>query len=305
MAKVIEPGKAAVKEQKGIVALANDYLTLTKPPIIVLLVITAIGGMFLAAEGIPSLKTLALVSIGGALGAGGANAINHFLDQDIDSIMSRTVRRPVASQRIPPISALVFGLGLNVGAFFVLTYWVNLLAACLTLSATLFYVLVYTGWLKRNTPQNIVIGGAAGSIPPMVGWAAVTGSLELPALYMFAIIFFWTPPHFWALALMIQDDYQEAGVPMLPVVAGEERTTQNIFIYSLALVALTLLFSASDAVGLIYLFSAAVLGITFIALAWKLRVDYSIRRAKFLYLYSLLYLALLFSVMLADAVYRF
>ena len=288
MAKVIEPGKAAVKEQKGIVALANDYLTLTKPPIIVLLVITAIGGMFLAAEGIPSLKTLALVSIGGALGAGGANAINHFLDQDIDSIMSRTVRRPVASQRIPPISALVFGLGLNVGAFFVLTYWVNLLAACLTLSATLFYVLVYTGWLKRNTPQNIVIGGAAGSIPPMVGWAAVTGSLELPALYMFTIIFFWTPPHFWALALMIQDDYQEAGVPMLPVVAGEERTTQNIFIYSLALVALTLLFSASDAVGLIYLFSAAVLGITFIALAWKLRVDYSIRRAKFLYLYSLL-----------------
>ena len=305
MAKVIEPSKATVKEQKGIVALANDYLTLTKPPIIVLLVITAIGGMFLAAEGIPSLKTLALVSIGGALGAGGANAINHFLDQDIDSIMSRTVRRPVASQRIPPISALVFGLGLNVGAFFVLTYWVNLLAACLTLSATLFYVLVYTGWLKRNTPQNIVIGGAAGSIPPMVGWAAVTGSLELPALYMFTIIFFWTPPHFWALALMIQDDYQEAGVPMLPVVAGEERTTQNIFIYSLALVALTLLFSASDAVGLIYLFSAAVLGITFIALAWKLRVDYSIRRAKFLYLYSLLYLALLFSVMLADAVYRF
>ena len=305
MAEVIEPGKAAVKEQKGIVALANDYLTLTKPPIIVLLVITAIGGMFLAAEGIPSLKTLALVSIGGALGAGGANAINHFLDQDIDSIMSRTVRRPVASQRIPPISALVFGLGLNVGAFFVLTYWVNLLAACLTLSATLFYVLVYTGWLKRNTPQNIVIGGAAGSIPPMVGWAAVTGSLELPALYMFTIIFFWTPPHFWALALMIQDDYQEAGVPMLPVVAGEERTTQNIFIYSLALVALTLLFSASDAVGLIYLFSAAVLGITFIALAWKLRVDYSIRRAKILYLYSLLYLALLFSVMLADAVYRF
>ena len=150
-----------------------------------------------------------------------------------------------------------------------------------------------------------MIGGAAGSIPPMVGWAAVTGSLELPALYMFTIIFFWTPPHFWALALMIQDDYQEAGVPMLPVVAGEERTTQNIFIYSLALVALTLLFSASDAVGLIYLFSAAVLGITFIALAWKLRVDYSIRRAKFLYLYSLLYLALLFSVMLADAVYRF
>ena len=139
--------------------------------------------------------------------------------------------------------ALAFGIGLNIGAFFVLAYCVNLLSACLTLSATLFYVLVYTGWLKRNTPQNIVIGGAAGAIPPMVGWAAVTGSLELPAVYMFTIIFFWTPPHFWALALMIQDDYHEAGVPMLPVVVGEERTVQNIFIYSLALVALTLLLS--------------------------------------------------------------
>jgi len=276
-----------------------------KPPIIVLLVITAIGGMFLAAEGIPSLQTLAMVSLGGALGSGGANAINHFLDQDIDSIMSRTVRRPVASNRIAPLYALIFGIALNAGAFFVLTYWVNLLAACLTLSATLFYVLVYTGWLKRNTPQNIVIGGAAGAIPPMVGWVAVTGSLDLPALYMFTIVFFWTPPHFWALALMIQDDYQEAGVPMLPVVVGEERTAQTIFMYSLALVALTLLFGASDAVGLIYLASAAALGLVFIALAWKLKSEYSIRRAKHLYLYSLLYLALLFSVMLADGVYRF
>ena len=304
MTEGVEHGRIAAKRARVFV-LANDYLTLMKPPIIVLLVITAIGGMFLAAEGIPSLQTIASVCLGGALGAGGANAINHFLDQDIDSIMSRTVRRPVASQRIPPLSALAFGIGLNIGAFLVLAYWVNLLSACLTLSATLFYVLVYTGWLKRNTPQNIVIGGAAGAIPPMVGWAAVTGSLELPAVYMFTIVFFWTPPHFWALALMIQDDYQEAGIPMLPVVVGEERTVQNIFIYSLALVALTLLFSASDAVGLIYLFSAAALGAIFIALAWKLKLDYSIRRAKYLYLYSLLYLALLFSVMLADAVYRF
>jgi protoheme IX farnesyltransferase len=182
---------------------------------------------------------------------------------------------------------------------------VNLLSASLTLAATLFYVLIYTGWLKRNTPQNIVIGGAAGAIPPVVGWAAVTGSLDLPALYLFTIVFFWTPPHFWALALMIQNDYQRAGVPMLPVVMGEKRTVQNIFIYSLALVALTLLFAASDAVGLVYLASAAALGAIFIALAWKLKVDYSIRRAKHLYLFSLLYLALLFSVMLADGVYRF
>ena len=285
--------------------MAKDYLTLMKPPIIVLLVITAIGGMFLAAEGIPSLQTLAFVCLGGALGAGGANAINHFLDQDIDAMMSRTVKRPVASNRIAPMSALAFGIALNAGAFFVLTYWVNLLAASLTLAATLFYVLVYTGWLKRNTPQNIVIGGAAGAIPPMVGWVAVTGSLDLPALYLFTIVFFWTPPHFWALALMIQDDYKAAGIPMLPVVVGEERTTQNIFAYSLALVALTLLFGASDAVGLIYLASAAALGAVFIFLAWKLKGEFSIRRAKHLYLFSLLYLALLFAVMLADGVYRF
>ena len=305
MAEGVDSGQTAVEKPGGVIALANDYVTLMKPPIIVLLVITAIGGMFLAAEGIPSLKTLAFVCLGGALGAGGANAINHFLDQDIDAIMSRTVKRPVASHRVQPISALAFGVALNVGAFLVLTYWVNLLSASLTLAATLFYVLIYTGWLKRNTPQNIVIGGAAGAIPPVVGWAAVTGSLDLPALYLFTIVFFWTPPHFWALALMIQNDYQRAGVPMLPVVMGEKRTVQNIFIYSLALVALTLLFAASDAVGLVYLASAAALGAIFIALAWKLKIDYSIRRAKHLYLFSLLYLALLFSVMLADGVYRF
>ncbi len=289
----------------GLIGMASDYLTLTKPPIIVLLVITAIGGMFLAAQGIPSLQTLALVSAGGALGAGGANAINHFLDQDIDALMSRTFRRPVASNRIAPISALAFGIALNIGAFFVLAYWVNLLSASLTLAATLFYLLVYTGWLKRNTPQNIVIGGAAGAIPPMVGWAAVTGGIDLPALYLFSIVFFWTPPHFWALALLIQKDYQAAGVPMLPVVVGEERTTQNIFIYSLALVALTLLFAATDAVGLVYLASAGVLGGVFIVMAWNLKQEQTTRKARHLYLYSLLYLALLFAVMLADGVYRF
>ena len=305
MSEGVESSQTVIEKSGGIMGLVNDYVTLTKPPIIVLLVITAIGGMFLAAEGIPSLQALAMVSAGGALGAGGANAINHFLDQDIDAIMSRTMKRPVASHRVQPMSALIFGIALNLGAFFVLTYWVNLLSASLTLAATLFYVLVYTGWLKRNTPQNIVIGGAAGAIPPMVGWAAVTGSVDLPALYLFSIVFFWTPPHFWALALMIQNDYQKAGVPMLPVVVGEERTAQNIFMYSLALVALTLLFGASDAVGLIYLASAAALGTMFIFLAWKLKQDYSIRRAKHLYLYSLLYLALLFSVMLADGVYRF
>ena len=305
MAEQVGTGRPAEERPGGLLGLASDYLTLTKPPIISLLLITATGGMFLAAEGIPSLQTLALVCIGGALGAGGANAINHFLDQDIDALMSRTSRRPVAGNRISPFSALAFGIVLNIGAFFVLAYWVNLLSAGLTLSATLFYLLVYTGWLKRNTPQNIVIGGAAGAIPPVVGWAAVTGGLELPALYLFSIVFFWTPPHFWALALLIQKDYEAAGVPMLPVVVGEERTTQNIFMYSLALVALTLLFAATDAVGLVYLASAAALGAVFIVMAWNLKRARTIRKARHLYLYSLLYLALLFAVMLTDSVYRF
>ena len=310
MAEGANSGASAANADKvaassGIIALFNDYITLTKPPIISLLLITAIGGMFLAAAGIPSLQILTLVCVGGALGAGGANAINHFLDQDIDALMSRTIKRPVPSNRIPPVAALIFGVALNAGAFFVLAYWVNLISAVLTLAATLFYVLVYTGWLKRNTPQNIVIGGAAGAIPPMVGWAAITGSIDLPAVYLFTIIFFWTPPHFWALSLMIQDDYKAAGVPMLPVVAGEKRTTQNIFIYSLALVGLTLLFSFSNAVGLIYLGSAATLGAYFIYLAWKLLQDYNVRNAKYLYLFSLLYLALLFAVMLPDSVFHY
>jgi protoheme IX farnesyltransferase len=310
MAEGANSGASAANADKvaassGIIALFNDYITLTKPPIISLLLITAIGGMFLAAAGIPSLQILTLVCVGGALGAGGANAINHFLDQDIDALMSRTIKRPVPSNRIPPVAALIFGVALNAGAFFVLAYWVNIISAVLTLAATLFYVLIYTGWLKRNTPQNIVIGGAAGAIPPMVGWAAVTGSIDLPAVYLFTIIFFWTPPHFWALSLMIQDDYKAAGVPMLPVVAGEKRTTQNIFIYSLALVGLTLLFSFSNAVGLIYLGSAATLGAYFIYLAWKLLQDYNVRNAKYLYLFSLLYLALLFAVMLPDSVFHY
>ncbi len=305
MAEGVETGRAATERRGGMRGVASDYLTLTKPPIISLLLITATGGMFLAAEGVPPLQTLAMVLVGGALGAGGANAINHFLDQDIDALMSRTSRRPVASNRIAPMSALAFGIALNIAAFFVLAYWVNLLSAGLTLSATLFYLLIYTGWLKRTTPQNIVIGGAAGSIPPVVGWAAVTGGIELPALYLFSIVFFWTPPHFWALAMLIQKDYRAAGVPMLPVVVGDERTTQNIFVYSLALVALTLLFAATDAVGLVYLASAVALGAGFMFLAWKLRREQTIRKARHLYLYSLLYLALLFAVMLIDSVYRF
>ena len=300
---------AARRVRGGPLGLLSDYLTLTKPPIISLLLVTAIGGMFLASRhiggsGIPDLMTLLLVCAGGALGAGGANAINHYMDQDIDSLMTRTAQRPVPGNRVAPLAALAFGIGLNVVAFGVLAYWVNILAAGLTLAATLFYVLVYTGWLKRSTPHNIVIGGAAGSIPPVVGWVAVTGTFDLPALYMFAIVFFWTPPHFWALSLLIQRDYERAGVPMLPVVAGQESTVGNIFVYSLVLVALTLVFAATGAVGLVYLVAAAVLGAAFIWAAWRLRQQIERKKARNLYLYSLLYLALLFGAMMADGVYR-
>jgi protoheme IX farnesyltransferase len=290
---------------KGGISLAAtiiDYLTLTKPPIVLLLLITAAGAMFLAAQGVPSLMLLALVGLGGALGAGGANAINHYLDRDIDAVMSRTRQRPVPGNRIAPHQALFFGILLNIIAFLILAIWVNLLSAALTLAATLFYVFIYTIWLKRTTPHNIVIGGAAGAMPPLVGWAAVTGGLDLPALYLFTIIFFWTPPHFWALSLLIQRDYQRAGVPMLPVVSSREYTVLNIFLYSLLLVALTLMLATIAAVSWIYLGSAVFLGVIFIALAWQMKRHSSARHARMLYLYSILYLALLFVAVMVDSV---
>jgi protoheme IX farnesyltransferase len=300
----------------ALAAVFNDYLTLTKPPIVVLLLITAAGGMFLAARGLPPLGVMALVWAGGAMAAGGANAINHYMDRDIDEQMNRTRSRPVADRRISPNRALVFGIVLNVIAFAVLAAWVNLLSALLTLSATLFYVLVYTRWLKRTTPQNIVIGGAAGSIPPLVGWAAVTGGLGLPALYLFAIIFFWTPPHFWALALLMKEDYARAGVPMLPVVKGVESTKRSILAYTVVVVALTILFFFTTEAGLIYLPAALVLGAVFLFLAWRLAFpayrpahaltqggDRTVgtRSERRLYLYSLAYLALLFAAIMVDS----
>ena len=283
----------------------NDYLALTKPPILTLLVLTAIGGLFVAAAGVPPLVVTLLVCLGGALGAGGANALNHYLDQDIDRKMSRTAKRPIPGNRVSPRKALIFGILLNVASFAILGYGVNLLAASLTLSATLFYVFVYTMWLKRTTPQNIVIGGAAGSIPPMVGWVAITGSLDLPALYMFSIVFFWTPPHFWALAFMIRDDYADAGIPMLPVVTTSEHTALHIFLYSLVLVAISLVFATTSAVSWVYLGTATLLGIVFVAMALRLMKDSSKKQAKPLYLFSLLYLALLFLAMMVDSVVPF
>ena len=292
--------ESATRRSPG--AVIRDYVTLTKPKIISLLLVTAAGGMFLAAQGLPSLTMLAWVWIGGALASGGANAINHQLDRDIDREMHRTQSRPVAGERVDPRYALAFGIGLNVAAFVLLATLVNVLAAGLTLLATLVYVFVYTLWLKRTTPNNIVIGGAAGAIPPMVGWAAVTGTVDLPAVFLFAIVFFWTPPHFWALSLLIEKDYARAGVPMLPVVSSRQQTTLHIFLYSIALTGLTLMFGLLPDVGTIYVVSAAVLGAPFIWLALRLwRLD-ARGRAKVTYLYSLAYLALLFVAVMVDAV---
>jgi heme o synthase len=289
------------ERQTSLLGTINDYIALTKPAIIMLLLVTAAGGMFLAAGGVPSSLTMGLVWLAGAMASGGANAINHHLDRDIDKLMSRTRHRPVADRRISPIKALIFGILLNVIAFFILVAWVNLLAAVLTLSATLFYVFIYPCWLKRPTPQNIVIGGAAGSIPPLVGWAAVTGSLDLPAVYLFAIIFFWTPPHFWALSLLIQRDYQRAGIPMLPVVSTREYTILHIFLYTLALAGLTVMFALTAAVGWAYAGAALVLGAIFVWLAWQLKLEDTARNARKVYLYSLLYLALLFVAVMVDS----
>ena len=283
-------------------SILRAYVALTKPRIISLLVFTALGGMFVASRGVPDPLLTVIVLFGGALAAGGANALNHYLDRDIDQLMRRTATRPVASGSIPPVNAMWFGIALNVFAFGILAWLVNPLSAILTLSATLFYVFVYTMALKRSTPQNIVIGGAAGAIPPMVGWVAVTGTLDLPALYMFAIVFFWTPPHFWALSLLIKDDYSEAGVPMLPVVAGVSETKRSILLYTILLAALTAMFFTTRAVGWVYFVGALALGVGFIFSAYRLMRRPGIEGAKSTYLYSLAYLALLFMLMMIDSV---
>ena len=278
-----------------------DYVALTKPRIVSLLLLTALSGMFLATGGIPDASLVVLVLGAGALAAGGAHALNHYLDRDIDGLMRRTRSRPVASGRVQPNRALALGIALNVIAFVIFTTLVNPLSAALTLSATVFYALVYTVALKRTTPQNIVIGGAAGAVPPMVGWTAVTGQIELPAIYLFAIIFLWTPPHFWALALLIKDDYARAGVPMLPVVKSVDETKRSILRYTIVLVALTLMFAFTQAVGPLYLAVAAALGAVFLYYTWRLVRRPGDSGARGTYLYSLLYLFLLFVAVAADS----
>jgi protoheme IX farnesyltransferase len=279
----------------------RDFVTLTKPRIMSLLLVTGFCGMIVGARGWPGTATAVTAMTGLALACGGASALNHVLDRDIDPLMGeRTKKRPVASGRVSPSRALEFGLALSAFSFVLLASTVNVLTAVLALVGNLFYVLVYTRWLKRTTPQNIVIGGAAGAVPPLVGWAAATGDLTVPALLLFVIVFVWTPPHFWALALLIKDNYKAAGVPMLPVVKGERETARQIVLYSVGLVGVTLLPWAWGTVGLLYLASALALGAAFLWLAERLRRDTTPRRAMVLFHYSLLYLALLFAAMALD-----
>ena len=288
------------------------YVALTKPRIIELLLVTTVPAMVLAARDVPGMGLgswtwlVVWTMVGGSLAAGSANAINCYLDRDIDLLMVRTRRRPLPAHQVEPERAVVFGLVLGVVSLVVMAWFVNLVAAFLTLLAIAFYVVVYTMMLKRTTPQNIVIGGAAGALPPVIGWAAVTGSVALPALVLFAIVFYWTPPHFWALSLRIRKDYEAARVPMLPVVRGIPETTRQIVLYTLLLVAISLVLFAVDRMGLIYLGAAVVLGAIFVWQAvrlWRVGTSEagSTAGAIRLYRYSITYLTLLFVAVAIDA----
>jgi protoheme IX farnesyltransferase len=279
--------------------LLSDYTELTKPKVQSLLLLTTVATMYVAGD--PSVLLVALTCLGGYLSAGGAAAVNHWFDRDIDALMTRTATRPVASGRVRPGAALGFGCAL--AALSVAELWlaVNPLAAGLAFGGFLGYVFVYTIWLKRRTPQNIVIGGAAGAVPPLVGWAAVTGSLSGTAVILFFIVFFWTPPHFWALSLLMREDYRRVGIPMLPVVRGEDETRRQILLYAVLLYAVTQLPFCAGGFGALYLAASLVLGLTFIAGAARLYRRADRRSALRLYLFSLAYLALLFCAMVADA----
>ncbi len=276
------------------------YFALTKPRIIELLLVTTFPAMVVAADGIPNLWLALATLIGGSLAAGGANTINCYIDRDIDAIMRRTHSRPIPAGLIKPMNALIFGILLSVTAFTFLTITVNLLTAFLAVSAILFYVFIYTIWLKRSTVENIVIGGAAGAIPPLCGWAAVTNSLDAAPLLMFAIVFLWTPPHFWALAISYTSDYEAAGVPMLPVTRGAIEARKRSLVYAVVTVGISLALYLTGDVGLVYLASAAVFGALFIWLAVAQIKQATVKAAMTLFKYSTSYLALIFVAMVVD-----
>jgi len=306
---VASPSVGAVRQpSKGIAARLGAYLALTKPRVIELLLVTTVPAMVLAAGELPSIGLVAAVLLGGGLAAGGANTLNCWVERDRDQVMKRTRRRPLPTGQIEPSHALVFGIVLEVLAFAWLWATANLLSALLAVSAMLFYVFVYTIWLKPRSPQNIVIGGAAGAVPVLVGWAAVTGQLAAPAWVLFAIVFCWTPPHFWALALRYRDDYAAAGIPMLPVVRGTAIAARQILVYSVVVLAVTLVLPVVDDVGWLYIGAAVVLGSAFVAQAFRLS-----RRATGanagaeamrLFTFSNVYLALLFAAVAVDTIIR-
>jgi protoheme IX farnesyltransferase len=282
----------------GVRQVAADYFELTKPKVQTLLLFTTITSMEIA--GSPRVSKIALCCLGGYMSAGGAGAVNHYYDRDIDAQMKRTATRPVPAGRISPRAALTFGISLATLSFVLMWTTLGLLPAALALSGFLGYVLVYTMWLKRSTPQNIVIGGAAGAVPPLVGWAATRGSLSWTAVYLFAIVFYWTPPHFWALSLLMKDEYAKVSIPMMPVVRGERETRRQILLYTLLLYAVTQLPFCAGEFGGIYLGASMLLGLAFIGGAVALYRRADRRTALRLYLFSLAYLALLFGAMVAD-----
>jgi heme o synthase len=289
----------ATTVQAPLAQVLSDYFTLTKPKVQLLLLLTTITTMYVAGE--PSVALVAATVLGWFLSAGGAGAFNHWYDRDIDAQMGRTASRPVPAGRISPRAALIYAFALQIASFAILWAAANLLAATLALLGFVWYTLVYTVWLKRRSPQNIVIGGAAGAVPPLVGWAAVTGSVAPDALYLFAIVFYWTPPHFWALSLLMKDEYARVGVPMMPVVHGESETRRQIVLYTLLLTVLTLLPVVFGFFGAIYAVCAAGLGTAFITLARRLQRRADRASALRTYLFSLAYLAALFAVMVVDA----
>ncbi|MBX7235417.1 MAG: heme o synthase [Caldilineales bacterium] len=292
------PPSAAISARRP--GILSVYLALMKPKIILLLLITTIGAMFVAAGGAPDLNLLLWTIIGGALSAGGANALNHYFDRDIDGFMYRTKRRPLPAGWVQPGRVIAFGISLCALAFLVFSTQVNLLAAVLSLIGALYYIFIYTLWLKRRTPHNITIGGVAGAIPPLVGWAAVTGGLAPTAWALFGIVFLWTPPHTWALTLMVQRDYARVDVPMLPVVAGEEATYRQILIYSWGYVVFMLALTPLGIFGWFYFLAALALSLLHLRDAYRIRRQRTNAAARGLYKFSLLQLALLFIAMVID-----
>jgi len=301
-ARTTQEEQAEASALAGRKGLAKDLLMLTKPVVVALLLATTYAGMVIGAQAWPSLSITFWTLLGGFMAAGGSGALNQYIDRQDDQKMQRTQKRPIPAGRLTPGEGLAFGVAMTLASFYVMAAFVNFLAALLSLAGIIYYVLLYSIFLKKTTVQNIVIGGGAGAIPPLVGWAAATGALSFPSLFLFAVVFLWTPPHFWALALVRRKDYARAGVPMLPVIRGEKETRWQIFLYTLELVTLTLMLPLFGLGGSVYLTGAALLGAWLVAAAWKVWREGGNKLAWKMYRYSSMYLAFIFFVLMVDRV---